>query len=106
MSLIGVLALAISQWASERIARHARILGQLALIWINMAFWIGSLSGDVVGFHLWGPRWETVTAGIEGFPAEARAWGAAVRAFRAQAMVIPPDAFAALWAMGVIAVGA
>jgi len=107
MSLIALLALAASLHFKERIARHARMLGQLALIWINMAFWIGSLWGDVVGFHLWGPRWDEVTAGLgNALSKKAEAWRAAVNAFEAQALVIPADAFAAVWALGILAIGA
>jgi hypothetical protein len=106
MSLFAALALAASLRFKERIARHARTLGQLALIWINMAFWIGSLWGDVVGFYLWGPRWEEVTAGIGDSGSEYDAWRTAVDAFEAQALAIPADAFAAVWALGILAVGA
>lgn len=90
MSLIALLALLASRRFSERIARHTRTLGQLALIWTNMAFWVGSLWGDVVGAHLWGPRWGRT----------------AINEFEAHALVIPADAFAAIWAIGIIAVGA
>jgi hypothetical protein len=71
-----------------------------------MAFWIGSLWGDVVGFYLWGPRWEEVTAGIGESGSEYDAWRTAVDAFEAQALAIPADAFAAVWALGILAVGA
>lgn len=104
MSLFAALALAASLRFRERIARHARTLGRLALIWVNMAFWIGSLWGDVVGFYLWGPRWDAVTVGD--FQSKFDAWRAAVDAFEAHALVIPADAFAALWALGILAVGA
>ena len=106
MSLIAALALVVSLRFAERLARHARILGQLALIWANMAFWIGSLWGDWVGFYLWGPRWKAVTAGLEGWRSRREAWRAAVDAFEAQTLVIPADAFAAIWALGILAVGA
>jgi hypothetical protein len=107
MSLFAALALAASLRFKERIARHTRTFGQLALIWINMAFWIGSLWGDVIGFYLWGPRWDAVTAaaGIEG-ASPSRAWRTAVDAFEAHALAIPADAFAAVWALGILAVGA
>ncbi|MEX2648035.1 MAG: hypothetical protein WD673_03375 [Alphaproteobacteria bacterium] len=106
MSLIALVALAVSRGFSERFARHARTLGQLSLIWINMAFWVGSLWGDVVGFHLWGPRWDAVTAGIYDWGVRIAAWEAASKAFKADAIVISADVFAALWALGILAVGA
>ena len=79
MSLIALLCLFLSQRMSERIARHSRLLGQMALIWINMAFWIGSIWGDVVGFHLWGPIWTEVTEGITDFHEKAAAWRLAAK---------------------------
>lgn len=106
MSLFAILALIASLHFKEHIARHARILGQLVLIWINVAFWIGSLWGDVVGSHLWFPRREAVTAGLDSIPLQSEAWRAAVEAFEAQALVIPADIFAAVWAIGILAVGA
>ena len=81
MSLFAALAFLVTLHFGERIARHARTIGQLALIWVNMAFWIGSLWGDVVGFYLWHARSD-------------------------QALTISADIFAALWALGILAVGA
>ncbi|MGI9523212.1 MAG: hypothetical protein ACR2PG_16370 [Hyphomicrobiaceae bacterium] len=106
MGLFAVLAFAASLQFSERIARHARTLGQLALIWTNMAFWIGSLWGDVVGLFLWGPRWNVVTSDTEKIMSKYEAWKAAVDAFKAQTLTIPADVFAAAWAVGIISVGA
>ena len=106
MSLFAALALAASVRFAERFARHARLVGQLALIWINMAFWIGSLWGDTIGFYLWGPRWSAITAGLTHGPARFDVWREAVKAFEAQSLVIPADAFAAVWALGILAVGA
>jgi hypothetical protein len=103
MSLFAAVAFAASLRLSERFARHARIFGELALIWINMAFWVGSLWGDVVGEHLWGPRWETVTDGLD-YTQRYTAWRDAVEAFKAHATVISADAFAAAWAIGIVAV--
>lgn len=106
---MSVLALA-SLWASvttpERLARHARILGQMALIWINMAFWIGSLWGDVMGFHLWGPRWTEVTQGIQDWHTKSEAWRAANEAFEATTITLSADLFAAVWALGIVTVSA
>jgi hypothetical protein len=106
MSLIAVLALGASLKFSEHVARHARTLGRLALIWINMAFWIGSLWGDVVGSHLWGPRWTVVTAGIEQQWSKNAAWQSAIQTFRSNALAISADTFAAVWALGILGVGA
>jgi hypothetical protein len=106
MSSIALLCLLLSNRSPERIARHSRTLGQLALIWVNVALWIGSLWGDVVGFHLWGPTWERVTAGITDFHQKTQAWRLAVESFNDASLVISPDLFAAVWALGLLAVGA
>ena len=81
MSLFAALAFLVTLHVGERMARHARAIGQMALIWANMAFWIGSLWGDAVGLYLW-------------------------HANPDQALTISADVFAALWALGIIAVGA
>jgi hypothetical protein len=106
MSLFAGLALAASLRFPERIARHTRTLGQLALIWVNMAFWVGSLWGDVVGAHLWGPRWEVVTAQAGDIRSKLSVWQAALGDFNAHALSIPADAFAAVWAVGIVGIGA
>jgi len=98
MTLMAGLALLVSMRSSERMARHARIIGQLSLIWANMALWIGSLWGDVVGYYLWGPRW------IDG--EDYSKWEERMRAFHAQTLYISPDIFAAIWALVIVAVGA
>lgn len=98
MAVVGLLALYFSQRLTERAARHARIIGQMAVIWANMAFWIGSLWGDEVGKHLWGPD----RAAFESF----EAYRAAAEAFQASTLIIPDEAFAALWAFGLLALGA
>lgn len=98
MSVVALLALYISTRSTERFARHARITGQMAVIWTNMAFWIGSLWGDEVGKFLWGPRRQA----YESF----EAWREANDAFLASALVIPDEAFAGLWALGLLCLGA
>ena len=105
MSLIALLCLFLSQRMSERIARHSRLLGQMALIWINMAFWIGSIWGDVVGFHLWGPTWTEVTEGITDFHEKAAAWRLAAKSFEDASLVIHADVFAVGWAVGLLGIG-
>lgn len=97
MAAIGGLALYVSAQLKERFARHARILGQMAVIWANMAFWIGSLWGDEVGKHLWGPRRADFDS--------AEGWRQAHEAFLSGTLVISDDVFAALWALGLIALG-
>jgi len=49
---VALVAAALGRRPPERWARHARIVGLLAFVWINMAFWIGSLWGDDIGRSL------------------------------------------------------
>jgi len=98
MALICALSLIVARALRERLARHARIMGQLALIWMNVAFWIGSLWGDVVGLYLWGPRWTSATT--------YTAWHEAIDAFKLRTLVVSPDLYAALWAIVIVLVGA
>lgn len=109
MSAIALFALAASRSLAERFARHARLIGQLAFIWINMAFWIGSLWGDVLGQHLWGPRWDDFK-----HPAPApidwiydyEGFQKASEAFKEHALTISADVYTAAWAVVILAMGA
>jgi len=107
MALLAGACLWLSSRGQEPIARHATTLGRLAFIWMNMAFWIGSLWGDKVGYHLWGPKWSDFSAdpswraeeGVRG------AYEAAQAAFLARATVISADAYALVWALVILGVG-
>jgi MFS-type transporter involved in bile tolerance (Atg22 family) len=111
---LGLLAAACALLAprlAERWARHVRIIGQLAFIWVNVAFWVGSLWGDVVGTYLWGPRLEDFMAADQ--TGKARDMGAAMEAFREaeaafreSALVISVDVYSLVWAALILAVGA
>lgn len=98
-------------WAIGRFpgrgARHATILGRLALIWMNMAFWIGSLWGDRVGYKLWGPRWSEFSD-LPYWKAEESAqaaYDAARAAFEANTLWISEDVYAAVWALVILGTG-
>ncbi|MGF1659849.1 MAG: hypothetical protein ACFCUS_10490 [Rubrimonas sp.] len=105
-ALIAGLCLLTTRFEVERWSRHARIVGLLAFVWINVAFWIGSLWGDWVGAHLWGPNRADFFAEIQGQPYEEAAWeaahaqaAAAWEAFSATALEIPAAAFSIMWAL-------
>lgn len=87
LPLAGIAA-AVGRRARERLARHARIAGLMAFIWINLALWIGSLWGDRVGASFAEPGPDAPPGAEPGFLVE-----------------IPADAFAALWALVVLVVG-
>ncbi|MDF1715791.1 MAG: hypothetical protein P1U75_03810 [Antarcticimicrobium sp.] len=107
MALLAGLCLWLIRSQPDRIGRHAVILGRLAFIWMNMAFWIGSLWGDRVGYHLWGPRWSDFSAdpGWRADDSAVAAYEAARAAFQADATVISSDAYALVWAVVILGVG-
>ncbi|TDK41018.1 hypothetical protein [Antarcticimicrobium luteum] len=107
MALLAGACLWLIRAAPERIARHATILGRLAFIWMNMAFWIGSLWGDRVGAHLWGPKWSDFSAdpGWHADEAARAAYEAAQMAFMERVTVISADAYALVWALVILGVG-
>lgn len=101
IAIFGTLALAAAGAAprlEERWARHARIFGLIAFIWVNLAFWIGSLWGDRIGETLIDPGL------ADGLDWEARA--AAEAAFRESLTHIPELAFVVAWAALILAAGA
>jgi len=95
---LAVLLVILARRGSERLGRHASMLGLMCFLAVNMAFWIGSLWGDVIGLTLWGPQWETVTAGLPDDQTYG-AWRTAVDAFEASAIVVPADVFSLLWVL-------
>lgn len=93
--IIATICLVLSQRLDERYARHSRIIGLLSFIWINMAMWIGSLWGDIVGMYLWGPVVDlTSYADTE-----------QILAFKEKTLVISDIVFAVLWFFLIFAVG-
>lgn len=107
MALVAGACLWLIRTQPERIARHATILGRLAFIWMNMALWIGSLWGDRVGYHLWGPKWSDFSDDPSWRADESarQAYEAAQAAFMERATVISADAYALVWAVVILAVG-
>jgi len=107
MAVLALACLWVIARRPARIARHATILGRLAFIWMNMALWIGSLWGDTVGYHLWGPKWSDFSSKPHWRADESAtaAYAAAEDTFLAGATVIPADAYALVWALVILGVG-
>ena len=83
--------------SDDRLARHARVLMVLAFVVANLCALVGSLWGDIVGEHIWGPgRYRYGEMSYEAFT-ELR------EGFRASALVISQHVFTALWALALIA---
>lgn len=88
--LIAALGFFAASRLPERFGRHGSITGLIALIWVNMAFWVGSLWDDVVGYTFFRPNkadYETRDA-----------WYEALNAYRETLVRIPWEAFAIAWA--------
>lgn len=98
MTLLIVACIWIAQRASEETARHLGILAIMAFIVANLCALVGSLWGDVVGSHLWGPgRWHYSSGGTW------ETYNEAVTAFRASALVISDGVYAIVWAIALTA---
>ncbi|WP_435256890.1 hypothetical protein ACSBLW_12185 [Thioclava sp. FR2] len=100
---MGALVALMLWWAlrlDERKARHARTLAIFAFIVANLAALVGSLWGDMVGETLWGPGWDA-DSGLS-----FEEWDAALAAFREKTLVISANAYAVIWALALIAIGA
>jgi len=65
----------LARRAGERTARHARIWGLMAFIWINLGFWVASIWGDDVGVTLIGLGQEEAPEPIVAIPAVVFAVG-------------------------------
>lgn len=94
---IALTCAALSRRLNERYARHSRMVGLLAYVWINMAMWVGSLWGDVVGEHIWGPDRADHT--------DLSSYKMALDAFEAWTIVIPELLYVIVWAAAILAVG-
>ncbi|WP_417741145.1 hypothetical protein [Salipiger sp.] len=99
MALLICGCLWLAGHSDDRLARHARVLMVLAFVVANLCALVGTLWGDVVGEHIWGPgryRYGDATYSYEEF--------AALRErFRDSTLVISRDAYTALWALALIA---
>ena len=89
--------IAVCFWAIQRggpvVRRQAGILMIMAFIVANLCALVGSLWGDVVGSHIWGPQGQRWT-----YSGDWDAYREAVEAFEAQALVISEHVYAILWA--------
>ncbi|MFK7762142.1 MAG: hypothetical protein AB8B62_02675 [Roseobacter sp.] len=90
-AVIGV-GLGLMARNAERLARHARIHVMMAFVVANLCALVGSLWGDVVGQHVWGPVYRS------GVYNDYDTYREAAEAFRATAVVINADVYSVLWA--------
>jgi hypothetical protein len=84
---------------STRTAPHLRILTVMGFVVANLCALVGSLWGDVVGSHLWGPYARRYT--------DYDNWDsyyAARDAFREASLSISADVYSILWAIALIGI--
>jgi hypothetical protein len=94
LSVAMAACIAVAGVLTDRLRRHTHMFGIMAFIVANMCFLVGSLFGDVVGSHLWGPgsyRWSN--GGDYNTFVEAR------DAFEATAFVISDHMYSIVWAV-------
>lgn len=95
-ALIGACLFALNK-VSARTAPHLRILAIMGFVVANLCALVGSLWGDVVGSHLWGPylqSWSDYS--------DWGAYSAARDAFDATALTISADVYSIVWALALI----
>jgi hypothetical protein len=94
--LLGGLASYLSTQLPETYARLARLFALMSLLWVNFGFWVGSLWGDYP-LEAW--------LAPDVFGAYGGETWEAYRAWKANALFISRDAFAAVWALALAGVG-
>lgn len=80
---------------NDRSARHSRILATMAFIVANLCALVGSLWGDVVGSHIWGPLRREFDDWQE--------WRDASDAFKEMTLTISSDIYSIVWAIALVA---
>ncbi|SFR98190.1 hypothetical protein [Yoonia litorea] len=99
MAVLIVLCLWWMNGSAALVRRQAGVLMVMAFLVANLCALVGSLWGDVVGSHIWGPR-----ADRSAFEGDWAAYRQAVEAFEARALVIGEGAFAIGWALALGAI--
>ncbi len=82
---------------AERTARHLRITAVMGFVVANLCALVGSLWGDTIGSHIWGPQ-----AAGRGAYDDWQAYGAAKEAFELTAITISAEVYSVLWAFALI----
>ena len=94
LSLAMAACVAVAGMLTDRYRRHTHLFGIMAFIVANLCFLVGSLFGDVVGSHIWGPggyRWSDNV--------DYDTYTAARDAFEASALVISDHVYSIVWAV-------
>ncbi len=83
---------AVAGLLTDRYRRHTHIFGIMAFIVANLCFLVGSLFGDIVGSHIWGP-------GYRDYSGDCDTYRDAKDAFEASALVISEHVYSIAWAI-------
>lgn len=86
------ICVAVAGLLTDRYRRHTHMFGIMAFIVANLCFLVGSLWGDVVGSHIWGP-------GFRDYSDDYQTYRDAVDAFEASTLVISEHMYSIVWAI-------
>lgn len=92
MGLAMAVCVALAGRLTDRFRRHTHLFGIMAFIVANMCFLVGSLWGDVVGSHLFGPGWRDYSGDYASFQNT-------MDAFAARTLVISEHVYSVFWAI-------
>lgn len=98
MALLIAGCLYVSKGAGQVVQRQAGVLMVMAFVVANLSALVGSIWGDVVGSHLWGPQ-----GNYDAYEGDWNAYDDAVETFRDNALVIGEGVFSVLWALALAA---
>ena len=90
------ICVAVASLLTDRYRRHTHMFGIMAFIVANLCFLVGSLWGDVVGSHIWGP-------GYRDYSDDYQTYRDAVDAFEASTLIISEHVYSIVWAILLIA---
>jgi hypothetical protein len=96
LSVAMAACVAVAGLLTDRFRRHTHIFGIMAFIVANLCFLVGSLWGDVVGSHIWGP-------GYRDYSDDYQTFSDVKSAFEASALVISEHVYSIVWAILLIA---
>jgi len=96
LAIAMAVCVAVAGVLTDRYRRHTHMFGIMAFIVANMCFLVGSLWGDVVGSHIWGP-------GYRDYSDDYQSYRDAVDAFEASTLVISEHVYSIVWAILLIA---
>jgi len=92
LSVAMAACVAVAGMLTDRFRRHTHMFGIMAFIIANMCFLVGSLFGDIVGSHIWGP-------GYRDYSDDYQIYRDAKDAFEASALVISENIYSIVWAI-------